>query len=73
MIGKVREYPFSLVAKEIDELIALVREDEDKKVVAKMKSIVPEFLSNNSIYEELDRLTFDQEINFNNESELNKI
>jgi FlaA1/EpsC-like NDP-sugar epimerase len=56
MIGKVREYPFDVVAKEIDELLALVGNAPDKAIVAKIKSIVPEFVSNNSIFEELDAI-----------------
>jgi len=73
MIGKVREYPFSVVSKEITELISIVQDDDDRSVVAKMKSIVPEFLSNNSIYEELDSISFDPSIDFKNGSEINKI
>lgn len=39
----------------IEELIQLFESQENKKIVAKMKEIVPEFKSNNSIYEQLDR------------------
>lgn len=39
----------------IEELIQLFECQENKKIVAKMKEIVPEFKSNNSIYEQLDR------------------
>lgn len=38
----------------IEELIQLFQEQENKRIVAKMKEIVPEFKSNNSIYEQLD-------------------
>lgn len=39
----------------IEELIRLFGCQENKKIVAKMKEIVPEFKSNNSIYEQLDK------------------
>lgn len=39
----------------IDELIRLFEGQENTKIVAKMKEIVPEFKSNNSIYEQLDK------------------
>lgn len=39
----------------IEELIQLFGCQENKKIVAKMKEIVPEFKSNNSIYEQLDK------------------
>jgi FlaA1/EpsC-like NDP-sugar epimerase len=40
--------------RKIEELIQLFGCQENKKIVAKMKEIVPEFKSNNSIYEQLD-------------------
>lgn len=57
MIGKVREYPFEVVAREIQELIDMIGQESERDIVAKIKAIVPEFISNNSIYEELDQLT----------------
>jgi FlaA1/EpsC-like NDP-sugar epimerase len=54
MVAKVREYDFQMITKHIDELIILSCEYKDLQVVIKMKEIVPEFKSNNSIYEELD-------------------
>ncbi len=55
MVGKTREYDFETVHKDIEELIRLSCQHMDRQVVVKMKEIVPEFKSNNSIYEELDR------------------
>ncbi|MGZ5242875.1 MAG: polysaccharide biosynthesis protein [Bacteroidia bacterium] len=69
MIGKVREYPFPVVAKEIQELVNMLGTEPDKSMVAKIKTIVPEFLSNNSIYEELDKLTIHPGIELNQEQE----
>lgn len=59
MVAKTREYDFKLIEREIDELIRLSCEYKDRQVVVKMKEIVPEFKSNNSIYEELDQVTND--------------
>lgn len=54
MVAQVREYNFQTISKHIKELITLSCEYKDRQVVIKMKEIVPEFRSNNSIYEELD-------------------
>lgn len=54
-IAEVREYDYDQVCKEIDELIEIARKYDDMATVAKMKHIVPEYKSNNSIYEKLDK------------------
>ncbi len=54
MVAQVREYNFQTISNHILELISLSCEYKDRQVVIKMKEIVPEFKSNNSIYEELD-------------------
>ena len=54
-IAEVREYDYQQVSKEIDELIAISKQYDDMATVAKMKAIVPEYKSNNSIYEKLDK------------------
>ena len=54
-IAQVREYDYKQVSKDIDELIKLSGKFDDLATVKKMKQIVPEYRSNNSIYEELDR------------------
>lgn len=41
--------------RSVDELIAMFDTQENMAIVAKMKEIVPEFVSNNSIYEQLDK------------------
>jgi FlaA1/EpsC-like NDP-sugar epimerase len=53
-IAKVREYDYEEVSKEIDELIRVAGEFDDMKTVAAMKRIVPEFISKNSVYSQLD-------------------
>lgn len=55
MAAKVRKYDFVSASQSIDELIRLANQHNEKDVVIKMKKIVPEFKSNNSVYEELDR------------------
>jgi len=54
-IASVREYNYSDVACEIDKLIAISQRFDDMATVRKMKEIVPEFKSRNSIYEQLDK------------------
>jgi FlaA1/EpsC-like NDP-sugar epimerase len=57
MIANVREYDFDAVSAHISELIEMFDEQDNFKIVAKMKEMVPEFKSRNSIYEELDEPT----------------
>jgi FlaA1/EpsC-like NDP-sugar epimerase len=54
MIANTREYNFETISKDIEELITLSCQYHDRQVVLKMKEIVPEFKSKNSIYEDLD-------------------
>ncbi|MCR4601981.1 MAG: polysaccharide biosynthesis protein [Prevotella sp.] len=53
-IAAVREYDYQEVCKEFEDLYAISKEYDDMKTVAKMKAIVPEYKSNNSIYSKLD-------------------
>ena len=55
LIGKVREYDFSEVQKEIDQLIAAFDTQDNFIIVQLMKKLVPEFSSNNSMFEQLDK------------------
>ena len=54
-IAKVREYDYNDVNVQIDELINISKKYDDMATVEKMKQIVPEYKSNNSIYEKLDK------------------
>lgn len=54
MVAKVKEYDFPTISKEIDELIALFDTQNNFEIVKKMKKIVPEYISKNSIFECLD-------------------
>ena len=53
-IAEVREYDYAQVSKEIDDLIEISKQYDDMATVKKMKDIVPEYKSNNSVYEKLD-------------------
>ena len=54
-IAQVREYDFEVVAKDIDELVDIAKRFNNMDTVRKMKEIVPEYKSNNSVYEVLDK------------------
>ena len=54
-IAKVREYDFEQVLEQYDNLIDIAKRSEVLNAVRNMKQIVPEFKSNNSIFEQLDR------------------
>lgn len=54
LVAKVKEYDFDEISIEIGELISLFNAQDNKSIVSKMKELVPEFKSNNSVYEELD-------------------
>lgn len=56
-IANVREYDYSEVERDIEELIEVSKQYDDMLTVKKMKEIVPEFKSNNSVYEALDAST----------------
>ena len=54
-IADVRQYKYEDVCKAIDELIEISKRYNNMATVAKMKEIVPEFKSNHSVYEVLDK------------------
>jgi len=54
MIAKVQEYNINKVESDMKELLDLQKNHNNFDIVRKMKEIVPEFKSKNSIYEELD-------------------
>lgn len=55
MRAKVHRYTEEEVNESINKLIELIQTSDDFKIVAQMKKIVPEFISNNSIYSCLDK------------------
>ncbi len=52
--AKVIEYDFDRVNSGIERLLELAAQNADVEVVRQMKRIVPEYISNNSIYESID-------------------
>ena len=53
-IASVREYDYEDVSRKIDELVEISKHFDNMATVKKMKEIVPEYKSNNSVYEVLD-------------------
>ena len=53
-IAKVREYDYESVNKDIHDLLKIMDTYDDMQIVGKMKEIVPEFKSNNSVFQQLD-------------------
>lgn len=54
-IAKVREYKLDEVTNMLNDLKAAYFTYDKMKLVAQIKKIVPEYISNNSVYEELDK------------------
>jgi FlaA1/EpsC-like NDP-sugar epimerase len=57
MIAKVEPYELKQIEPEISKLIELFYTQDNVKIVSQLKAIVPEYLSNNSIFETLDPTT----------------
>ena len=55
MIGKVREYDYDEIAPNIDNLVGMAGNYKDEDIVGAMKDIIPEYISQNSKFETLDK------------------
>lgn len=56
MIAKVRHHQLDNMQQHFEELVELAkRRESSMDMVAKMKELVPEFVSNNSVFESLDK------------------
>jgi FlaA1/EpsC-like NDP-sugar epimerase len=55
LIAQVKEYDFESISKDISGLISLFDQQDNNAIVTKMKQIVPEYKSNNSVFEKLDK------------------
>ena len=55
MRAKVREYDSETVDKQLEELMSALVSMDDFAIVAKMKEIIPEYVSNNSEFSVLDK------------------
>lgn len=56
MIAKVKTMDINEIQQKINELCIFNRELNFEQTVSKMKEIVPEFISNNSVYEKFDHI-----------------
>jgi FlaA1/EpsC-like NDP-sugar epimerase len=54
LIGKVREYEYAEVKKFVGNLIETFKTQNNELIVQRMKELVPEFKSNNSVFQKLD-------------------
>lgn len=57
LIAEVEAAPFEQVGSEINDLISCFDQQNNIDIVSRMKSLVPEYKSNNSIFEQLDEPT----------------
>ena len=55
MIARVREFDFEQVSTQIDQLIDISRQSKAFSTVRLMKQLVPEYISKNSVFEQLDQ------------------
>lgn len=53
--ARVREMDYTMVCKHFDELSEIILDGDEFRLVNKMKEMVPEFVSNNSVFAKLDR------------------
>jgi len=60
LIARVAEYDFYAVNKSIDQLLNEAFKNNDENVVRQMKRMVPEYISNNSIYQSFDQMNNQQ-------------
>ncbi len=53
-IAKLKPYDYEVISEEVSALISLIKAHNTELLVKKMKQIVPEYVSNNSVYSSLD-------------------
>src|SRR5690606_20733994 len=68
-IAKVRAYPYEEAYSSIMELLEINKHQQNDEVVQKIKEIIPEFLSKNSVFEKLDHTTVEHDLFTTGESE----
>ena len=59
MIAKTQEFDFENTERLIEELCIENQNIDSKKTVSLIKELVPEYISNNSVYEKLDKVSVD--------------
>ncbi len=55
VVAQVRQTDFDQVSKQVEELVLLFDKQDNQSIVAKVKTMVPEYVSNNSEFERLDK------------------
>lgn len=55
-IAKIKPYDYEVIGEEVSALISLINAHDTELLVRKMKQIVPEYISNNSVYSSLDMM-----------------
>jgi FlaA1/EpsC-like NDP-sugar epimerase len=65
LIAKVRLFDYQWVKSEVEFLIKLYDLQDNLKIVSKMKDIVPEFVSQNSVFESLDYINLSESLKSN--------
>lgn len=58
MIAKVRAYDYDQVSQQLVNMKQVLNLGDENRIVSKIKELVPEFVSNNSRFEELDKVRF---------------
>jgi FlaA1/EpsC-like NDP-sugar epimerase len=54
MIANVQQYDYDEIRRHLQELVQLFHQQDNPRVILKMKQIVPEYISKNSVYEKLN-------------------
>jgi FlaA1/EpsC-like NDP-sugar epimerase len=54
VIAQVRSYLHDSVSNDVSELINLFEIQNNERIVSKLKSMIPEYVSNNSDFQKLD-------------------
>jgi FlaA1/EpsC-like NDP-sugar epimerase len=55
MIAKVRDYSLQEIEDRLNELSERIVEEDEMRIVGQLKRIVPEFISQNSVFASLDK------------------
>ncbi len=59
MIAEVKQYDYDKTLANINKLIASIDDTSDDLLVKKMKSLIPEYISNNSVYSKWDKASLE--------------
>lgn len=66
MIAKVRSYDYDHISQQLVHLRQVLNLGDENRIVTKLKELVPEFVSNNSRFEEIDKVRFNVDIESRN-------